>query len=296
METEVDAFERPDGRGVVVHRVGPPGPAGVVLFHSTPGCGAVVAHAAEAAVELGLTLVACNRPGYGGTSPAGPGFTSAVEDAVAAADHYGMQHFAVLGLSGGAAFAAALSAAEPDRVAALGIGGGIGDWRTVDPSRASWEPIDVEALELAVQGRRSEAVELLRSECSQQYQALLELPDADLAAALAPRASTVLSPQLIDTFQDRVVREMREALTSFDGLIYDNLTLNLPWEFDPGSIRAPSWLWYGTADQVVPIENGRWYERVIPRAPLLVLEGEGHAETCLGHWQEILTPLAGAIA
>lgn len=296
METEVDAFERPDGRSVVVHRVGPPSPAGVVLFHSTPGCGAVVVHAAEAAVELGLTVVACNRPGYGGTSTADRSFSSAVEDAVAAADHYGMQRIAVLGLSGGAAFAAALSAAKPGRVAALGISGGIGDWRAVDPSRANWEPIDVEALELAEQARRSEAVELLRSGCSQQFQALLELPDADLAVALTPRASTVLSPQLIDTFQRRLVREMREALTTFDGLIYDNLTLNLPWEFDPGSIRAPSWLWYGTADQVVPIENGRWYERVIPRASLVVLDGEGHAETCLGHWQEILPPLARAVA
>ncbi len=270
----------------MVHTVATDRPPTVVVFHGMPGSGVYVEEATAIASELGVGLLSVNRPGYAGSDTAAPGLGSAVSDVLATADAFGMDRFAVLGVSGGGPFAAAAAVAARDRVSALGIAAGVGDWREADPDRASWDEADFAAFEMAEAGDLTGAGEVIRRGCEDQLASLLTLDDDSLTASIIPPSES--SPGLLPNF----VREFRDSLQSFDGLVYDNLTLFLPWGFAPSQIEQPTWLWYGDTDPVVPLNHGRWYEASVPHATFVLRSGEGHGPVIRGHWREMLETLA----
>ena len=58
----------PDGRVLAVHEIGEPDGRVVFAMHGTPGCGTMRPAVGESAAELGLRLLAHDRPGYGGST------------------------------------------------------------------------------------------------------------------------------------------------------------------------------------------------------------------------------------
>lgn len=278
------------GRLVTSHRAGRDVLPEMMVFHGTPGCGVVVELAGAAADDLGVGIVCVNRPGYAGSGTAAPGFDVAVEDALAAADGLGMGQFAVLGVSGGGPFAAAVAAAAADRVTAVGIAAGIGDWREVEAGRESWDPVDVQALDLAEAGDVKGAEALLLASCHAHFDPLLASDDESLAGTFLPPSENT-SPALTALY----VKEFRESLATYDGLIYDNLTLDLPWSWKPTEVYQPAWLWYGEDDRRVPARDGEWYENTLPDARLLVWPGERHGSVAYGHWHQMFETLRSAI-
>ncbi|WP_460436345.1 alpha/beta fold hydrolase, partial [Angustibacter speluncae] len=79
--TGTTTFER-DGRTVAVHvlAAGSPGARVVVLCHAAPGSGLLDPDPAETAGR-DVTLVAVDRPGYGGSDPVPDGAWSTVDGA-----------------------------------------------------------------------------------------------------------------------------------------------------------------------------------------------------------------------
>src|SRR5262245_34277007 len=97
-------------RGDRVLRVSETGdPAGKPLFyfHGTPGSRLDVAFAERLATDGGVRMVAFDRPGYGGSTPAAFSLSSVAYDAAAVADALGIDEFATLGQSGGGPFSLA---------------------------------------------------------------------------------------------------------------------------------------------------------------------------------------------
>ena len=273
-----------NGRLVTVHSVGNDGTPVVMLCHGMPGSGVMLEEAGPVADELGVSMVCVNRPGYGGSDRAAPGFEVAVDDALGVADRMSLERFATLGISGGGAYAAAVAAAAPERATAVGIAAGVGCWREIEPDRQSWDPTDVEILDLAEAGDLIGAASLVREGCDGYFSGLLTEDDEVIAAALLPPAESA-------EFADRFVRELRDALRSYDGLAYDNLTLGLSWNFDLSTIRQPAFLWYGDADTVVRVEHGLWYAERLNDARLCWCEGESHGSVIHNHWREMLRAL-----
>jgi pimeloyl-ACP methyl ester carboxylesterase len=247
-----------------------------------PGTGSIVATA-----PAGLRLIGVNRPGYEQTTPAAPGFATAVSDALFVADQLGVGRFAVLGFSGGGPFAAAVAAAAPERVTALGIAAGLGPWRLVEPAE-SWDPADAALIDLASAGHLAEATEGFRRACAAGFGPMLSLSDDALADATCP-------PEADPDFRRWAVADTRAALATCDGLVRDNLTLGLPWDLRTDKITRPTFLWYGDADDLAPVSHGRWYAEQIPHAGLTVRAGEGHGRTCFGHWSEMLEALVPSL-
>src|SRR5262249_58115673 len=77
------------------------------------GQGAVVA---EAAARHGVRLLSVSRPGYGVSTMSTPSLTAAAADTVELADLLGLEHFAVVGSSGGGPVAIAVAAVAPGRL------------------------------------------------------------------------------------------------------------------------------------------------------------------------------------
>lgn len=258
-------------REVTVHRAGPAGAPTVVLLHGTPGTGSIVEVVPE---RLGVRLIGVSRPGYEGTTDAPPDFATVVADALAVVE---ADTFAVLGISGGGPFAAAIAAAAPRRVTALGIAAGFGELESEDPR-------DAALAAQAAAGDLDGAAEGYRADCAAGFGPLLALPDDALADAVCP-------PGADPAFRRWAVADTRAALGSYAGLVRDNLTFGLPWGIAVEEIKIPALLWYGGADDVVPAAHGRWYADRIPHARLTVRDGEGHGRTCFGHWAEMLEAL-----
>lgn len=95
----------------------------IFYFHGFPG-----SRLEAAFLPLdGCRLIGVDRPGYGLSDPAPERrLGDFARDVAALADHLGIARFAVLGVSGGAPYAAACAHALPGRVAAAGLVCGLG--------------------------------------------------------------------------------------------------------------------------------------------------------------------------
>src|SRR4051794_34837007 len=122
----------PDGRTMSYGAFGAEaGPLVVVL--DGPGSRGLARAASPIAAELGLRLVAPDRPGWGETTLARRrGIADWPEDHAALLDELGAESAGILVQSGGTPFALAAAAEPPDRVSSISLLGAVG--RLDDPA------------------------------------------------------------------------------------------------------------------------------------------------------------------
>jgi pimeloyl-ACP methyl ester carboxylesterase len=239
-----------------------------------------------AARELGLRVLAPDRPGTGGTDPRRlRRLADWAEDAVLVLDALGAGSAALLGVSAGGPFAAACAARIPGRVRGLVLVSPLGPpgWRT--RGMASGERLSLEIARhapgfggwflgrLAALARRSPRL-FLRLATS-------ELPGVDRRA--------LAQPGLRDSFLANYLEAFRRGS---GGVAQDLRLLTRPWGFEPGAIRVPTVVCHGDADTTVPPRHARLFADAIPGARLQLHPGHGHF-SILGAAQEMLAPLAG---
>ena len=200
----------------------------------------------------------------------------------------GMEEYAVMGTSGGGPFAAATAVADPDRVRGVAIVAGGGPWRELTPPDPDDEADTRERAVLAllddgdVDGARERFLAMVTEELS----GLVGLDDeARVDAFFGGHGPT--APYRRSLW----AANLAEVVERPDGYVLDNLAWGGPWDIDPGRITAPTTLWYGDADFLVPVASGEWYAERITGAELVVLPNEGHMEVCSDHATEQLTAL-----
>lgn len=205
--------------------------------------------------ELGVRAVCVGRPGYGDTSRAEPLLAVAVQDARETMVQLGIDRYAVLGVSGGGPFAAALADTAGDEVVALGLVAGAAGYDAEQPTDDDDELEARRLVDMARAGRVDEAAARLLTAVAADIDALA---DAD-----------ALPSPILDVMRDG-------SKNGWDGYVYDRLAVGLADTVHLEGIRCPTYLCYGGADTSVPPSHGRWYAARIPRADLVVLPGADH--------------------
>lgn len=277
---------RADGSVIAVEVVGEPDAAPVLFCHGLADSRLSARLFAPAAGELGLRIVAPDRPGTGRTDPRRLGrLVDWVQDAALVLDALAGGPAALLGVSGGGPFAAACAAAIPGRVRSLTLVSSLGlpGWST--RGMAPGERLSLEIARrapafggwflgrLAGLGRRSPRL-FLRLSTS-------EMPDTDRQALGQPGG------------RDPFLASYLEAFRRGDGGVAQDLrVLTRPWGFDLGSITVPTLIHHGEADTTVPPQHARLLAEAIPGAELRLYPGQGHF-SMLGAARQILAPLAG---
>jgi pimeloyl-ACP methyl ester carboxylesterase len=280
-----------DGRRLDYWEGGDPDGRGVLFHGGTPCTNVFGRWGHDAAQSDGVRLVAINRPGYGGSAmpPGAPSLLRTGHDTAELAQLLGLEEYAVLGTSGGAPFAVATAVADPTGLRAVGLVAGAGPWRLLDA------PSEDESDE------------------DKEYRVLLDrLDEGDVAGAWAAAmdsATRGLSGLVgledearVDAFfgghppQDPYNRalwaaNLADVLARPDGYAFDNLAWGAAWDIDLSEVVAPTALWYGDTDVMVPASVGEWYAGQIAGAELVILPGEGHMEVCSDHWSEQLSGL-----
>lgn len=280
---------RPDGSSIAVDVAGDRKGSPVLLCHGLADSRVSARLLAAAARELGLSIIAPDRPGTGDTDYRRlERLADWVDDARLVLDGCGTAtSTAVVGISGGAAFAAACAGTLAERVHALVLISPLGDpaWGTRGmaigqrlslavarraPAFGGWF-LD----RLAILARRSPSL-FLRI-------AATELPEVDRLALTRADAREPFLAGYLSAFR----RGSR-------GVAQDLRLLTQAWGVALGAVRCPTWIHAGDADTTVPREHARRLRAEIAAARLHVHSGHGHFSLLPDEAAAILAPVARA--
>jgi pimeloyl-ACP methyl ester carboxylesterase len=277
---------RGDGRVIAVEDVGEPGGTPVLFCHGLADSRLSAHWFAPAAADLGLRLIAPDRPGTGGTDP--HRLSRVVDwaaDATLVLDALRIGEAAVLGVSGGGPFAVACAARMPGRIRGLTLVSPLGSPEWPTHAMAPGERFSLAIARrapgfggwflgrLAVLARRSPQLFFRLTATS--------LPAVDNLALGQPGTRDCFLANYAEAFR----RTSR-------GVAQDLRVLTRPWGFELGSVTAATSIFHGDADTTVPLQHARRYADAIPGARLHIYRGHGHF-SILASTRELLTPLAG---
>jgi pimeloyl-ACP methyl ester carboxylesterase len=260
-------LEMPDGRTLHVYDTGDGGGADgradglvVVWHHGTPNVGAPPEPLFPTSDRLGIRWVGYDRPGYGGsTRRLGRDVASAAADAGAIVDALGVDRFAVMGHSGGGPHALACAALLGERVRAVVVGAGLAPYGAPGLDYfGGMAPAGVASLRAALEG--PEAKE--RHEASAAEDDIGFIP-ADHAALAGEWA----------WFDDIVRRGLERGLA---GLADDDIAYVRPWGFNLDDVAAPTLLFHGRRDRMVPSAHAESLAALLPSAELWLRPQDGH--------------------
>jgi pimeloyl-ACP methyl ester carboxylesterase len=277
---------RGDGSVIAVEVAGGQGGRPVLFCHGLADSRLSVRLFTPAARELGLRLVAPDRPGIGGTDPRRlRRLADWAEDAALVLDALGADPAALLGVSAGGPFAAACAARLGGRVRSLTLVCPLGPpgWpaRGMPPGqRMAWQ---VARHAPGSGGWFLGRLAALARRCPWLFLRLAasELPGIDRRA--------LAQPGMREAFLAGYAEAFRQGSR---GVAQDLRVLTRPWGFELGSIQVPAAIHHGDADITVPPRHARLFAAAIPGAQLQLHPGHGHF-SILGAARELLAPLAG---
>jgi pimeloyl-ACP methyl ester carboxylesterase len=271
---------RVDGRRLAVEDPDPHTGRPVLLLHGTPGSRAF-RPPTQLAKELGVRVVTYDRPGYGASDPR-PGRTilDTGPDVAAVLDHLGLERVALVGWSGGGAFACgAARALGPARIERLVLAGSPGP---LDEVPGGWD---------ALGEYRRPTAEMARQDPSRSARAIarhmepyLENPVLFLGSGRGPDGEVTHDPAFRPMLEAQVTAALAQGTA---GLAADLVALWLDWRFRLDEIAVPTTVFQGALDRDNH-EDARTYAARIPGARLVVWPDEGHFGL-LHRWPEVFS-------
>ena len=273
----------PDGRHLGYAEYGDPQGMPLLFFHGTPGSRLRLSHIDPLARDVGVRVVAPERPGLG-LSDFQPKRTLLdwARDVEVLADRLHLGRFATMGISSGGAYVAATAYKLPDRVtkAALISAGGP---PTLPDATRGMRFTDRLGVVLARSGPW--AVSLMMRNIARgtnnperfRKQFMSRLPPVDVATL---QRDEVWNQRLAD---------FREAFRhGTRGASWDLVLVARPWGFRLEEIQIPTSLWHGEVDTTIPIALAHAVARAIPNCQATFVPGEGHLSLFLKYEEEIL--------
>lgn len=270
----------PDGRVIAAEEYGDPAGPVVLYFHGWP------ASRLEAGLiaNLPVRLLALDRPGYGRSSPQ-PGRTLLdwPRDVSDVADRLGLGRFHVVGLSGGAPYAAACAYALPHRVRGAALVCPVPPAHGVHPRapgvghlyRLGRHPVLAHRL-----------FSIVRPLLRQRIITPRTLVGGSLPAADRDCLDSRTLAGLARAWREGIGRSVQGALS--DARIYAR-----DWQIPLGDVTMPVDLWYGGEDSLIPLHALAPFE-AMPGLRLHILPNEGHYSLPIRHAADILRHLTEA--
>lgn len=248
----------------------------VVFLHGTPGSRRLGQLLEATASDLGMRVLAPDRPGYG-QSPPWPG--RSVRDAEAfltpVLDDASAETTGLVAFSGGAPYALAMAATRPERIDRVDIISG-----ATPPSISEETP----AMQRYLAGLATRTPALLRGLFRGQTWLAARLDPSfilaqytDDAESVPEAAAETVKADFVEAFAD----SRHGAVTEFQHTATD-------WAIDFEAISAEVHLWHGEDDTNVPVADARRLEERISNAQLHTLEGADHLQMLLRTVPDVL--------
>ena len=278
-----------DGRILGYAEYGDPGGVPLLGLHGTPGSRFMFQLADPVARELGVRLLAPERPGFGISSyRRGRTLAGYAQDIAEFADAVGLASFGVAGVSGGGPYAAACAALLPERVTALGLISPVG------PLAGSEGPASIGLGHHIAFRILPRLPPLTAAVFSTGRIAFLHTPNVMfgfIMSRAAPSDWAILARQEVRRNLIRGVAEgCRPGIRS---ALQEMRIFSRPWNIPFEAIRAPAFLWQGLSDRNVSIAAALRLGELIPNCRTAQIEKAGH------YWifdniRQVLGTIAGA--
>ncbi len=275
-----------DGRRLGFAEYGVPDGKPVFLFHGLFGSRLQHHPDHTIAEELGVRIVATDRPGFG-LSDLSPCRTLLAwpDDIVQLADALAIDRFAILGVSGGAPYAAACALRIPRRLSNVAFVSGIGPLHVMRANRDT--ALRHRLLFMATKYAPwllPLPLKLVRHTLRRHPRRLL----GKIAATLSASDQTILArPEIQSMLAEDAGEAYRQGIA---GARREIAVLSEDWKFALQDIAVEVQLWHGESDQVVPARVGRYTAQALPRCRARFIAGAGHF-LIFDYWREILACL-----
>ena len=262
------------------------GPLVVVL--DGPGSRGMARAASPIAAELGIRLVAPDRPGFFGSTPTDSRrIADWPEDHAALLDALGEERAGIMSQSGGTPYALAAAAALPDRVAGLAMLGAMGPMAEPEVLAQAGKQIRVAA---RLSRRAPWLLRLIFAASGRQARRDPEKAAQKTAKHTPPADAKVLADPTLLRIHVETSAEILTAPPS--SLAHEIRLLASPWKVDFARIQAPVAFWTGDSDIVHPVPHARGLAKRLGDAPVHVVP-EAATFGLVPHYDEAITLAAG---
>jgi len=276
-------FALAGGRWLGYSEYGDPHGKPVLYFHGFPGSRIEARLGNDAAKRQGLRFVAADRPGYGLSDfQRGRAILDWPNDVLELAGRLGFERFAVIGVSGGAPYAAACARSIPERLSTVALVCPLG------PPEAIWRARSMKVhnrLGLSF-SRRFPA--LIRALFCLGAPIVLSRPEAFLEhlgrSSGGADAEALREGPLRETMADSFREAMRRGPR---GAAWDITLYSKPWGFSLAEVGRPVFLWHGEQDVIVPPSIGRYVAEKLPHCEVTFCPKEGHF-SLVGNYMDIV--------
>lgn len=272
MGTEtVRELERPGNRVLGLSEYGNPNGLPVLAFHGIPGTRLMFRPTDEIAARLGLRIIAPDRPGFGCSTPQPcrqlQDWIPEVETILSA---YNIDRFALIGISGGSPFATATAAHFGNRVASMILFGPMGPVTELEAGKLHWLHrnffLRLAKTPAGLRALLTPANVLFRLSPSVKYSVFLKLIPLCDQKIMRDRGRRA-----------QIIRDVRESLAQGgEGMRSDLRIYSQPWNVRYGDIKAPTTLWQGLDDNIVPIQAALLLGDLIPACIVHRIPQAGH--------------------
>lgn len=234
--------------------------------------------------SLSVRIIAVDRPGFGiSTYKPVRRLIDWPDDLVELADGLGLKRFAVMGHSGGGAYAAACAAKIPHRLTAAGMVSSIGPADAPHAARGllrlarfafqapRWTPLPYRPIARCIRRHSEKVIPLLDRFASEPDRKLLAEPD--------------LRNMLI-------AAHCESGRTGYAGLEQELRIFTEPWGFRLEDISMPVHLWHGELDTVIPASVGKYLSDALLKCHAKFHHDEGHVSVPINRMEDILGTMA----
>jgi pimeloyl-ACP methyl ester carboxylesterase len=288
--TQTNARDRlitlPDGRRLGYTEFGDPDGRAVFFFHGFGTSRVICPPDVQTAVDVGVRLIAVDRPGIGLSDPRpGRRLLDWPIDVATMADRLGIGPFSVIGWSGGGPYALACGYALPERVAAIGLVSSPAPLAGI-AERGYLRRLDRNAVRAA--GRAPVLIRLALWHWGRPQRRDAERFFEASVAEMCAADQQILGDSVI---RQRMIDNSTELYRQGGRGMYDEaLVLARPWGFEVSELTVPVYLWHGERDETVPLGMAEYLARAIPTATVNIDSDEGH-HLLYRRWPEILAAL-----
>jgi pimeloyl-ACP methyl ester carboxylesterase len=282
------SFRLPDGRTLTYAEYGSPGGKPVFYFHGQSGSRLEPAMLDTNDFEkAGIRLIACDRPGMGGSDfQPGRGFSHWPSDIVALADSLSLGKFGVFGVSGGGGYVSACARLIHGRLSAAVIVSGAGCMDS--PEARACLPV-MNRLMWGLAARSARLIGLLLTLTIPKGKVDIAKVRKQMMRSMPPVEAVIFEkPGRLEAFMASGAESMRQGI---QGIAWDTHLCARAWDFRLEEIRFPVRLLHGEADLNVPVAVARKVASSIPGCQATFHPGEGHFSTVANHLDEVIIAL-----
>ena len=272
----------PDGRLLSYAEYGAPAGRPLFFFHGGNDSRLEAALLQETAGELGIRVIAPDRPGYG-QSDFQPGRTFGhwPSDVARLADALAIRRFAVVGHSGGGPHAAAVAQAMPERLTGVAL--------ISSPAPPGSSNQGMHPLFRLVNFLMSASPRLHRRLMQQTSDQVRATPEKFFAQwgrmspadgrlfATRPAVKAIIAAEMVEAAQQGIA-----------AILQEHPLYKRPWGFDLAAIAGPVAIWHGLADPQAAPAWGASLAARIPGAVPHFIPNEGHFSILVTHQAEIM--------